>query len=81
LRNPRIYSIVFGVIGGIQFSLENLVAFKSSIPPDSTWQTIGVTGNWFPAAMASAITGGYIRCGLEDNIYIDIANKVKAKGG
>jgi uncharacterized protein (DUF849 family) len=80
LEKPTHYSIVFGVIGGIQFSLENLVAFKSSIPPDSTWQTIGVAGNCFPAAMASAITGGHIRCGLEDNIYIDIANKVKAKG-
>jgi len=80
VERPMHFSIVFGVIGGIQFNLENLIAFKSSLPPGSTWQAIGVAGSCFPAAMAAAISGGHIRCGLEDNIYIDIAHKVKAKG-
>lgn len=80
LDKPAHYSFVFGVLGGIDFSLDNLNCFRHSIPADSTWQAIGVGPACFPAAMAAAISGGHIRVGLEDNIYIDFARKEKAKG-
>ena len=80
LDKPLHFSFVFGVIGGIEFSLDNLNAFRHSIPAGSTWQAIGVGPACFPAAMAAAISGGHIRVGLEDNIYIDFARREKAKG-
>ena len=77
---PAHYSFVFGVIGGIDFSLDNLNCFCHSIPAGSTWQSIGVGAACFPVAMATAIAGGHIRVGLEDNIYIDFVKREKAKG-
>ena len=47
-------------------------------PPGSTWQGIGAGMNCFPVAMASAIFGGHIRVGLEDNLYL--SKGVLAKG-
>jgi len=77
---PPHYSFVFGVIGGIDFTLDNLNCFRHSIPAGSTWQSIGVGAACFPVAMATAIAGGHLRVGLEDNIYIDVARREKAKG-
>lgn len=77
---PAHYSFVLGVLGGIDFNLENLLCMRRNIPAGSTWQPIGVGAACFPAAMASALEGGHIRVGLEDNIYIDIARREKAKG-
>lgn len=80
LDKPFHYSFVFGVIGGIAFSLDNLNAFRHSIPAGSTWQAIGVGPDCFPAAMAASVSGGHIRVGMEDNIFINFARKEKAKG-
>jgi 3-keto-5-aminohexanoate cleavage enzyme len=80
VNKPAHYSFVFGVLGGIDFSLENLLCMRRNIPAGSTWQPIGVGPACFPAAMASVLEGGHIRVGLEDNIYIDFARREKAKG-
>lgn len=77
---PAHYSFVFGVIGGIDFTLDNLNCFRHSLPGGSTWQSIGVGAACFPVAMATAVAGGHIRVGLEDNIYIDFSRRKKAKG-
>jgi uncharacterized protein (DUF849 family) len=77
---PAHYSFVLGVIGGIDFSLDNLLCMKKNVPAGSTWQPIGIGAHCFPAAMAAALEGGHIRVGLEDNIYIDFARREKAKG-
>ena len=43
-------------------------------------QGIGVGPFCFPVAMASAIHGGHIRVGLEDNVYVDYTTKELSKG-
>lgn len=80
LDMPAHFSFVLGVIGGISFNLENLLAMRRNIPPNSTWQPIGIGPACFAAAMAGALEGGHIRVGLEDNIYIDYVRREKAKG-
>jgi uncharacterized protein (DUF849 family) len=80
LDDPGHYTFVFGVMGGIQFNLDNLICMMSNIPPGNTWQGLGVGRDCFPVAMAGAMAGGHIRVGLEDNIYIDYAKREKAKG-
>jgi uncharacterized protein (DUF849 family) len=80
LEHPLHYSIVFGIVGGVGFDLDMLNAFVHAIPDGSTWQGIGVGPFCFPVAMASAVFGGHIRVGLEDNIYIDQSTKTLAKG-
>ena len=80
LDPPLHFSFVFGVMGGVRFSVEVLNAFIHAAPPDATWQGVGAGLSCYPVAMASAIFGGHIRVGLEDNIYLDLVSKEKCKG-
>ena len=80
LAPPLHFSFVFGVMGGVRFNSDMVNSYIHAIPPGSTWQGIGAGPNCFPVAMASAIFGGHIRVGLEDNIYIDPLTKTKSKG-
>lgn len=80
LTKPLHFSFVFGVMGGVRFNSDIINSFIHAIPPGSTWQGIGVGPLCFPVAMASAIYGGHIRVGLEDNIFIDVITKTKSKG-
>jgi len=75
---PLHYQFVFGVAGGARFNLGTLFQFSNQIPSNSTWSVCGVGPNSFPVCMVAACTGGHIRVGLEDNIYI--SGKTLAKG-
>jgi len=77
---PLHFSFVFGVMGGVRFNADILNSFMHAVPPGSTWQGVGAGPLCFPVGMASAIFGGHIRVGLEDNIYIDLQTKTKSKG-
>ena len=80
LEPPLHFSFVFGVMGGVLFDSSVLSSFIHSIPHGSTWQGVGAGPLCFKVAMASAIFGGHIRVGLEDNVYIDLLTKTKCKG-
>lgn len=80
LTPPLHFSFVFGVMGGVRFNVNTVNAFIHAIPPDATWQGIGAGPFCFRVAMTSAIFGGHIRVGLEDNIYIDPVAKEKSRG-
>jgi len=80
LAPPLHFSFVFGVMGGVRFNSDMVNSFIHAIPPGSTWQGIGVGPLYFQVAMASAIHGGHIRVGLEDNVYSDVLTKTKAGG-
>jgi len=78
LEEPLHFQFVFGVCGGIPFSPANLMRMRESIPPDASWSVCGVSVHSYPAGFMSAIMGGHIRVGLEDNI--NISKGVLAKG-
>jgi len=66
---PLHFQFVFGVFGGLSFDPLTCLAMKNALPEDCTWSTCGVgTQNSMHAAMMSAINGGHIRVGLEDNV-------------
>ncbi len=76
-EEPLHFQFVFGVAGGIPFNPANFIRFTESLPKDATWSACGVGPNSFPAAFMSAIMGGHIRVGLEDNINITRGEKAK----
>jgi uncharacterized protein (DUF849 family) len=79
LKTPIQFSFIMGVLGGINASIENLAMQARQIPPDSTWEVIGIsTEQWKLIAGALAL-GGNIRVGLEDNFYLDAAGTQMAK--
>jgi 3-keto-5-aminohexanoate cleavage enzyme len=79
-EEPLHFQFVFGVFGGLTFTPLTYVAMKAALPPDVTWSTCGVgLRNSMDAAMISAMSGGHIRVGLEDNVR-DLDNKALSKG-
>jgi 3-keto-5-aminohexanoate cleavage enzyme len=68
LDHPLHFQFVFGVLGGVPFSFENLGHFMNLKPPNASWSVCGVSKQQFQAAMCAAPMGGHIRVGLEDNI-------------
>ncbi|MCU0822854.1 MAG: 3-keto-5-aminohexanoate cleavage protein [Spirochaetes bacterium] len=66
---PLHFQFVFGVFGGLSFDPLTFLAMKNVTPEDCTFSACGVgLPNQMPAAFMSAITGGHIRVGLEDNV-------------
>lgn len=69
LPEPLHVQYVFGVLGGIPFSLENLSHLRNITPRNATWTVGGVAGiNQIKCNMCSAALDGHLRVGLEDNI-------------
>jgi len=69
-EQPLHFQLVWGVLGGVPFSYQNLATLLSLMPPGSTWSTCGVAKDQFRGAMCAAPMGGHIRVGLEDNIRV-----------
>jgi len=67
-EQPLHFQFVFGVLGGIPFSYQNLASLLVLKPPDATWSVCGVAKDQFRAGMCASVMGGHIRVGLEDNI-------------
>jgi 3-keto-5-aminohexanoate cleavage enzyme len=74
---PLHFQIVWGVLGGIPFSYQNLANLLNLMPEGSTWSVCGVAKDQFRAAMCAAPMGGHIRVGLEDNIRTIDGNLAK----
>ena len=67
-EKPLHFQLVFGVLGGIPFSPQNLGRLLDIKPPGATWSVCGIARQQFQAGMCAAAWGGHIRVGLEDNI-------------
>ncbi len=70
LKPPYHFNFVLNVPGGLKYSAETLGFMKNRIPTDSFWTVMGIGGKASLQAIYGAITfGGFIRVGLEDNVY------------
>jgi 3-keto-5-aminohexanoate cleavage enzyme len=67
---PMHFNFVMGVNGGISASARDFTFMMDSIPQGSTFTVSGIGKNEFPMAALSIISGGHVRVGYEDNVYI-----------
>lgn len=79
-RAPLHFNLVLGVRGGIDATLENLAYMKNSIPKESTFSVTGIGRFEFPMVAAAIISGGHVRVGFEDNIYLSKGKLAKSNG-
>lgn len=79
LEQPIQFSFIMGVLGGIAPTAQNLDIQTRQIPPDSTWEVIGISHVQWKMVGAALALGGNIRVGLEDNFYLDAAGTRMAK--
>jgi len=70
IEKPMHFNFVMGVNGGISAEPRDFVFMKESIPQGSTFTVSGIGRNEFPMAVLSIISGGHVRVGFEDNVYI-----------
>lgn len=72
-RKPILFNLVFGHKGGMQATIDHLIAFRSMVPksPDVLW---GVThfgrADWSFLAAAVAMGASLVRIGFEDSNYL-----------
>jgi len=65
-----LYQLCLGIPWGAEASVEGLLTMKSLLPDNAVWSAFGISATEFPMVAAAAITGGNVRVGLEDNLYV-----------
>lgn len=77
---PMHFNLVMGVNGGINASARDLSFLIDSIPSGSTYTVSGIGRHQFSMAAIAIITGGHVRVGFEDNLYISKGVIAKSNG-
>lgn len=80
LKKPTQFSFIMGVLGGLPTSIEAMQLQRQTIPPDSTWEVIGIGKEQWRLLASSLVLGGNIRVGLEDNFYLPNGDMAKSNG-
>ncbi|URZ14298.1 3-keto-5-aminohexanoate cleavage protein [Clostridium felsineum] len=80
LKDNLHFNFVMGVRGAIDASLLNLAFMSHSIPSNSTYTVTGIGKYQFKMAAMAIASGGHVRVGLEDNIYIEKGILAKSNG-
>lgn len=70
LEGPGLYSFVMGLNFTMPATTEMMLHMRNSLPPGAIWTGFGIGRNQFSMAAQSALLGGNVRVGMEDNIYI-----------
>ena len=68
--SPPMYQIVMGTRWGLPATPETLIYMKSLLPEGANWAAFGIARMQMPMVAQSALLGGNVRVGLEDNLYL-----------
>jgi 3-keto-5-aminohexanoate cleavage enzyme len=71
IRAPLYANVFLGNIAGAQLDLAHAGLLIRDLPPDTLWSFGGIGDAQFQANALAAISGGGVRVGLEDSIYLD----------
>ena len=80
ILSPMHFNFVVGVNGGIAATPRDVMFMKDSIPSGSTFTVAGIGRAQFPMAALAIISGGHVRVGFEDNIYLEKGVLAKSNG-
>lgn len=80
IKLPMHFNFVMGVNGGIGAGMRDLVFLEGSIPEGSTYTVSGVGRNQLPMAALAIVSGGHVRVGFEDNVYISKGIPARSNG-
>jgi uncharacterized protein (DUF849 family) len=71
LREPFYFNLLLGSLGTVSATPFNLASLVMQLPAGAVWAAAGI--GRFQLAMNSLaiVTGGNVRVGLEDNLYLD----------
>ena len=67
---PPVYQIVTGTRWGLPSDAETLIYMRNLLPAGAHWASFGIGRMQMPMVGLSALLGGNVRVGLEDNLYL-----------
>jgi uncharacterized protein (DUF849 family) len=70
LDGPGMYSFVMGLSFTMPADTETMMYMRNQLPEGAQWLGFGIGRNQYPMAVQSALLGGHVRVGMEDNVYI-----------
>ncbi len=70
LADPVLVQLCMGVPWGAPNDMNSLMAFVNNLPQGWTFSAFSIGRDQLPYVAAAAITGGNVRVGLEDNLYL-----------
>jgi len=81
LREPFYFNLLLGSLGTMSATPFNLASLVMQLPQGATWAAAGI--GRFQLAMNSlaVVTGGHVRIGLEDNLFMDPGKTRPASNG
>ena len=68
--HPPVYQIVTGTQWGLPSNAETLLYMRSLLPAGANWAAFGIGRMQMPMVAQTALLGGNVRVGLEDNLYL-----------
>jgi uncharacterized protein (DUF849 family) len=76
--SPPIFQLCLGIQWGIPATPKNMMMMREALPPGAIWAGFGVGPASFPMVAQSALLGGNVRVGFEDNFYLSRAIRAKS---
>ncbi|MCY4404985.1 MAG: 3-keto-5-aminohexanoate cleavage protein [Rhodospirillaceae bacterium] len=68
---PGFFQLCLGIEWGAPATPEALSYMKSLLPEGAHWAAFGISRDQLPIAGLSVLSGGHVRTGLEDNLYLE----------
>jgi uncharacterized protein (DUF849 family) len=68
--SPPIFQLCLGIQWGIPATTKNMLLMREALPPEAIWAGFGIGPASFPMVAQSALLGGNVRVGFEDNFYL-----------
>ena len=70
VQAPGFFQLCLGIQWGAPATAEALAYMKSLLPEGAHWAAFGISRDQLPIAGLSVLSGGHVRTGLEDNLYV-----------
>ena len=70
VEGPPVFQLCLGISWGMPATSKNMLLMQEALPPDAIWGGFGVGPASFPMIAQSALLGGNVRVGFEDNFYL-----------
>ena len=70
IDDPPLFQMVLGVKWGAPSGVEPLLYQRNLLPPNAIWGAFGIGPQQMPILAHTALLGGHVRVGLEDNVYL-----------
>ena len=75
---PPIFQLCLGIEWGMPATAKNMMLMKEALPHDAIWAGFAIGPASFPMIAQSALLGGNVRVGFEDNFYLSRGIRAKS---